>query len=245
MSREHDLAKTFVELASVDSGESDGSRQLNVLVRGCVETLGWTAAAALLPDQNDKLRLAAAAPEGCPALDLLGELEEQGRLANCYLAGRSDHVDLTSSSNRSPSLKAAGASADSVHIFPLRAAAQTIGSFALFGKPSGDAGVLALATGLAEAAVLSILRARRTSAVERTVRQLQTALDSRVVIEQAKGVLAAIEHPGELDMQRAFEALRTYARSNRAKISAAARDIIAGTVRPEIILTATKPHRHK
>ena len=62
----------------------------------------------------------------------------------------------------------------------------------------------------------------RTDLVER-VNQLQTALDSRIVIEQAKGMLAAWH---ELPLERAFDILRRGARSHQMRIHDLARRVV-------------------
>jgi AmiR/NasT family two-component response regulator len=67
-----------------------------------------------------------------------------------------------------------------------------------------------------------------THLAEKT-RQLETALESRVVIEQAKGIIAG-RHA--VDLQTAFDVLRRAARSNRLKLHHLAERVIAESETP-------------
>jgi len=112
----------------------------------------------------------------------------------------------------------------SVHVLPLRRRAATVGALALFGEAAGKADVR-LAQAVADIAAVGLLQARALRRSEELTRQLQRALDSRVVIEQAKGVLA--ERLG-MNMGAAFAALRGYARSHNTRVSELALSIVDG-----------------
>ena len=83
-------------------------------------------------------------------------------------------------------------------------------------------------------ATIGILQQRSTQRVSLEAEQLQQALSSRVVIEQAKGVLAEF---GGVGMETAFDSLRTYSRSRNLKISEVAHDLVQRTLGPEAILS--------
>jgi AmiR/NasT family two-component response regulator len=111
----------------------------------------------------------------------------------------------------------------------MRLRGNTIGALNLFraevGAPSqGDARV---AQALADVATIGILQERTVREAQTTTAQLQTALDSRIAIEQAKGVLA---ERGHIDMDEAFRALRAYTRSGNHRLSDVARGVVQGTV---------------
>lgn len=119
----------------------------------------------------------------------------------------------------------------SVHVLPLCRRAETIGALALFRDTAGETAVR-LAKAVADIAAVAITQARALRRADELAKQLQHALDSRVVIEQAKGVLA--ERLG-LDMGAAFTALRGYARSHNTRVSDLATAIVDGTFDTDLL----------
>lgn len=87
---------------------------------------------------------------------------------------------------------------------------------------------------MADIATIAILQQRAIHEAHRTVEQLRVALTSRVLIEQAKGVLA--ERSG-LAMDEAFERLRAYARGGNHRMSDVAEALLEGTLTPEALQT--------
>jgi len=118
---------------------------------------------------------------------------------------------------------------------PLRLRKQTIGALNLFGRNPGELSSddVALAQGLADTATIGILHERAMRKGEILSEQLQTALNSRVIIEQAKGVLAA---SGQLSMEAAFKTLREYARRNNLRLSDVARALAERRLEPTVVL---------
>ena len=112
-----------------------------------------------------------------------------------------------------------------MHALPLRLRGRAIGALNLFGGMPGPLPELDLALGqaLADVATIGILQERAIRHGEVLNEQLQSALNSRVIIEQAKGVLAQY---GELAPAVAFERLRHYARSHNLKLADLARRIV-------------------
>jgi GAF domain-containing protein len=145
--------------------------------------------------------------------------------------------DLVAETTRWPSfaLAAREAGFSSVHALPLRLRDQTIGAMNLFhnGSRRFDDADLRTAQALADVATIGILQHRAAHHSALLAEQLQTALNSRLVIEQAKGVLA---ERGQLDMDAAFELLRRYARDNRTGLSNTARQIVQRELHPETVL---------
>jgi GAF domain-containing protein len=122
-----------------------------------------------------------------------------------------------------------------VHALPLRLRDQTIGAMNLFhnGSRSFEDAELRTAQALADVATIGILQHRAAHRSAQIAEQLQTALNSRLIIEQAKGVVA---ERGQLEMDAAFDLLRRYARTNRIGLSDTARRIVQRDLDPDIVL---------
>src|SRR4029453_3421720 len=116
----------------------------------------------------------------------------------------------------------------SVHAVPMRLRAEVIGALNLFDTEPGalDEGKLRIGQALADVATIGLLQQRAIHRRDTLTEQLQTALNSRVLIEQAKGVLAERLH---LDMAEAFTLLPSGARSHNRRLSDLAQAIVDGT----------------
>ncbi|QVI19199.1 ANTAR domain-containing protein [Nocardia tengchongensis] len=90
------------------------------------------------------------------------------------------------------------------------------------------------ARALADTATIGILQERAIHRADLLTEQLQGALIKHVTIEQAKGVLAQV---GKVDMDQAFQALRSYGRHRSTRLSDVARQLVNGEIRPQSILT--------
>jgi GAF domain-containing protein len=199
------------------SDEFDLDGFLRLLVNRCVQVLDVPAAGVVIVDHG-----MIASHE--PLLPVLRH--EESPLQDCCRDGRPVAVPDLAEGTRWPAFAgdAHGAGFASVHVLPLCRRAETIGALALFRDATGNADVR-LAQAVADLAAVCILQARALRRSDELARQLQHALDSRVVIEQAKGVLA--ERMG-LGMGAAFAALRTYARSHNTRVSELALSIVDG-----------------
>jgi len=104
---------------------------------------------------------------------------------------------------------------------------QTIGALNLFRAEPGplDPAGLRIGQALADVATIGLLHERNVRRRETVAEQLQAALNSRVIIEQAKGKLA---ERLSIDMDRAFTMLRDYARSSNQRLTNVARDFVNG-----------------
>jgi hypothetical protein len=127
-----------------------------------------------------------------------------------------------------------------VHALPLRLRSETIGGLNLFGSTAGALSPHALRVGqaLADVATIGILQERALRRQEVLAEQLQGALNSRVVIEQAKGMLA---ERGQIDLSQAFALLRAHARTSQQRLSDLARDVVNGTTLPGGLLDPGRP----
>jgi hypothetical protein len=126
-----------------------------------------------------------------------------------------------------------------VHALPMRLRSEVIGALNFFDTSPGalDQGKLRIGQALADVATIGLLQQRALHRSGVVTEQLQSALNSRVLIEQAKGILAERLH---LDVADAFALLRGGARNHNRRLSDLARAIIEGT---EQIPPASTPGR--
>jgi len=228
--REHRLAAVFVTLADTLVGSFDVVGLFDDLANACVELLGVTAAGLMLVDPAGRLRVMASSSERSRLLELLEIQNDEGPCLDCYRGGQSVLApNLATENIRWPnfSVEAARVGFGAVYALPMRLRDETIGALNLFHRESGaltDAR-LQLAQALADVATIGILQQRAVQRGADLADQLQTALNSRLIIEQAKGVLAERER---LDMAAAFDLLRRYARGRGRKLSEVAAAVVSG-----------------
>ncbi len=217
--RESLLSKTFVEL-------------LTLLADRCVEVLDVDAAGLMLVAPEGDLRVMASSSEAMRLLELFELQTEEGPCLDCYRTGQPVvNQDLTTVNGRWPRFapEALAAGFHSVHALPLRVHDKIIGALNLFHAERGEINAVDLAVAQAFADVASIAILQYRAALESQVlnEQLHHALNSRVVIEQAKGMVAERK---DLDMEQAFSVLRSYARNHNLRLADVARDVIIGTL---------------
>jgi GAF domain-containing protein len=226
--REGKLVHAFVALADTLVDDYDVVEFAQELVENCVSLLDVDSAGLMLDDLRGGLQMLASTSEQTRMLELLQIQSDAGPCLQAYRTGQQVLVDdLGSDTARWPEF-ATRASAEgfgSVVAIPLRLRSERIGALNLFRRGTGmmtDSDLL-VAQALADVATIGILHQRVLTRGALVNSQLQTALNSRVLIEQAKGVLA--ERQG-LDMDQAFVQLRTMARSNNRHLSDTARAVI-------------------
>jgi GAF domain-containing protein len=236
------LADVFVEMADTLVDDFDMIEFLHVLTARCVELLGVSAAGLLLTDQQNTLQVVAASSERTRLLELFQLQTDQGPCVDCFRTGQPVSVADLPSAGRWPAFAAAAAEVGfaAVHAMPMRLRTEVIGALNLFDTTPGTLAEAKLRIGqaLADVATIGLLQQRAIHRRDTLTEQLQTALDSRVLIEQAKGVLAERLH---LDMDEAFTLLRGYARNHSRRLSDLAQAVVNGTdqIPPA---TATSPH---
>jgi GAF domain-containing protein len=223
------LAETFVELADSLVDEFDALDLLNVLVERCVDLLGVSAAGLLFADGQDQLRLTVSSSESARLLDLYQLQNDEGPCLECYRSGQPVSAPrLDEVNERWPRFADAAMREGLVSVFalPLRLRGRVIGALNLFGTTAGalDDGMTRVAQAMADVATIAILQERLGKQRELLNEQLQAALDSRVVIEQAKGVLAA--HLG-VEVEEAFHLMRQRSRSERRRLIVVATEVVA------------------
>jgi hypothetical protein len=221
LDRERRLAETFVELADTLVADFDVIDFLQVVAGRCVELLDVAAAGLVLADGGGSLVTVAASDERARLLELFEIQNDEGPCRDCYRqAAAVVNVDLDGALERWPRFAphAITAGFGSANALPLRLRNQVIGSLNLFHtSAAGLSGEqLRLAQALADAATIGILQQRTIHQGEVVAGQLQAALTSRVVIEQAKGVLA---ERLQISPDDAFQVLRSAARSRNRLLS--------------------------
>jgi GAF domain-containing protein len=235
--REQAVSQAFVALADTLVDDYDIIDMLDQLVTHSVALLAADAAGIMLGDSRRQLRVVAASSDDAALMELLQLQNEQGPCLDCYRTATAVRVPDLTVGDQWPAFAAAVAQAGgfrSVHALPLRLRGESIGALNLFHRrpgplPDPD---LALGQALADVATIGILQERAIRRGEVVTEQLQTALNSRVVVEQAKGVLA--QHHG-VDMDVAFDRLRMYSRNRNLRLAEVARQLAAGDLNPAAI----------
>jgi GAF domain-containing protein len=227
------LLETFVKLADTLVADYDVVDLLQMLVDTCRDVLDTTAAGILLADESGELELVASTSEASRLVEMMQLSAEQGPCIESFRSGRRVSVPDIADSNpewwqfRGSALRQGFRSMDAL---PLRLREATIGTLNLLRASSGPAPDedIAAAQAFADVATIGILheRALRESAV--LTEQLQSALNSRIVIEQAKGV---VSHTRGVSIDEAFALIREHARSHGTGLSVVAAQIVDRTLR--------------
>jgi GAF domain-containing protein len=224
------LSETFVELTDTMVADFDLIDFLHVLTSRSVELLNVSAAGLLLADPRGELRVVAASSEAARLLELFQLQSDEGPCLECFRSGQPVSVADLSAGQRWPQFAAAaeGAGFRAVQALPMRLRDQVIGALNLFRATAGpfDAEAVHVGQALADVATIGLLHERNMRRSDTLNEQLQAALNSRVIIEQAKGKLAERLN---IDMDRAFTMLRDYARNNNQHLTNVARDFVVGT----------------
>lgn len=221
-------AQTFVELADTLVADFDVIDLLQTLAERCVDLLDVDAAGILLADPRGSLTLVAASTEQVRLLELFQLQEAEGPCLDCYHSGRMVSCpDLAAPPQQWPRFAAEARRAGfaAVQAFPLRLRDQVLGAVNLFGSATGafSPESISVAQALADVATIGITHERTLRRHQLVTEQLQHALNSRIVIEQAKGMLA---ERGQINVADAFALLRTYARNHNQQLSTVARQVI-------------------
>lgn len=231
MTRERQLVETFVEVADTLVDDFDIIDFLLTLAGRCVRLLDVDAAGIMLIDQRGHLHAAAASTESARLVELFELQTDAGPCVDCCRTGSPVvNADLEANHERWPRFAEAAQASGfvAVHALPLRLRETVIGALNLF---SAESRVLTeddirAGQALADVATIGILAQRGLHQAELLAEQLQSALTSRVVIEQAKGVLAERR---QISVDEAFILLREHARNHNARLSDVARDVAEGS----------------
>ncbi|MFC9970259.1 GAF and ANTAR domain-containing protein [Spirillospora sp. NPDC127200] len=240
---ERRVAETFVELADTLVAGFDVIDLLHTLAERCAELPGVDAAGIMLADQRGALAFAAASDQQARLMELLQLQEQQGPcLDACHSGRQTTCADLAARPSRWPDFTGTAQHYfAAMHALPLRLRDQRLGAMGLFSAVRGglEPGTLAIAQALADVAAIGIVHQQILHQHPLITEQLQGTLNSRVLIEQAKGVLAA-RHG--ITPDQAFVRLRTYARSRARRLTDVAADVLDDVVD---ITEPAGPSRHR
>lgn len=230
MSGEERLSRVFVELADTLVADFDVIEFLHTLTERCTDLLQVDATGILLTDQQDSLQLVAASTLEVKQLELFQLQSDQGPCVDCFTTGEPvSCADLRAVPQRWPDFASAAAEAGfvAVHALPMRLRQRVIGALNLFNAAPVDLDetTIAVCRAFADVATIGILSERAAREQNLLSQQLQAALNTRIIIEQAKGLLAERR---DLSMDQAFITLRAYARSNGRKLTDVALALIEG-----------------
>ena len=242
-SREAWLAATLVELADTLVDEFDMVDFLSLLAQRCVELFGAVEAGLMLADPAGNLRYMASSSERAKILELFELQNEEGPCLDCFRTGEQVvNQRLSDPSGRWPrfSVKAKAAGFVSAHALPLRVRGRIIGAINLFHSQDQhlDPRDVAFGQAMADIATIGILQARAITEASVLAGQLQGALDSRILLEQAKGRLA---ERAEVGLDEALSRLRGYSRRHNRRLSEVAGAFLAGELGAEELSPETAP----
>ncbi len=233
-SREARLNAAFVMVADTLTAHYDVVDLLHRLVSECTVIVGATAGGLMLTDPRGALQLVASTDESAELVELMQLAAGTGPCMDCFATGTAVSVgDIGESGQAWPDFRAAALQQGfhAVHATPMRLRGDVIGTMNLFRVArevltERDAAVV---QALADVATIGVLQQRIATESHLVAAQLQRALDSRVVIEQAKGALAQTLG---MTMESAFGALRSYARRKNLTLLAVATAVTSRSLSP-------------
>ena len=234
MTRESDVVQTLVDIADTLVDDYDVVDMLTGVADRCVSVLGVSAAGVMLAAPAGDLNLVASSSEAMRLLELFELQAEEGPCLDAFRTGEPvEHQNLEIGTGRWPSFSAAALQAGfkSALALPLRLRKLTLGALNLLSatrEPMTEADVI-VARAFADLAALSIVQHRTSVDAQRLNEQLSVALTSRIVIEQAKGVIS--ERAG-VDLAEAFSRLRAFARGSNLHLTDVAQAALDGTLDP-------------
>ncbi|HEY5265694.1 MAG TPA: GAF and ANTAR domain-containing protein [Acidimicrobiales bacterium] len=232
MARESLLIATLVELADNLVDDYDVIDVLTLLSDRCVQAIDVDAAGVMLASPGGELQFVASSSESMRVLELFQIQANEGPCVDCFRDGHAIiNSSLIDTNGRWPLFtpRALEEGFRSVHCLPLRLRGRTIGALNLFRSLQGplDNDDVVVAQGLADVATIAILQHRSTLDADALNDQLSGALNSRIIIEQAKGIISQSE---SCDMDEAFGRLRAQARNHNDGLTSIAIRVVDGTL---------------
>ena len=226
-SRESRIATAFVAVADTLTTDFDVVDLLHTLVEKCTQILDTDAGGLMLVDETGQLQLMTSTSEGADFVEIMQLNADSGPCIDCFTTGMPVSVAniRESGSTWSAFQKAALQSGfNAAHATPLKLRGQVIGTMNLFSTSVGALGERdsAVAQALADVATIGILQERVVREGTILAEQLHSALDSRILIEQAKGMVA---HSLSIDMDEAFAVIRAHSRRNNLTIRSVSQGI--------------------
>lgn len=236
------LAHVFVELADTLIENFDVVDFLQTLTDRCVEMLSTDASGLMLTDQRGGLQLMTATLERARVLELFELQVQEGPCLDCFTTGDAiTNIQLTEAraNERWPMFAPAAVEAGFAvtHALPMRLRGRVIGALNMFNDQQvrlSDSDV-AVGQAMADVATIGLLHQRNTNEQTILSEQLQTALHSRILVEQAKGAVAAL---AGVSVAEAFKTMRAHARRNNLPLTDVAASVVDGTITKDMLVSA-------
>ncbi|GAA0805007.1 GAF and ANTAR domain-containing protein [Spirilliplanes yamanashiensis] len=225
----HRLAAAFVDVADTLIDEFDLLEFLHMVAERTASLVGAASVGLLLADERGALEFVAASDENTALLELFAMQTREGPCLDAFRTGQPViDVRLGDAADRWPRFapRATAAGFTAVHALPLRLRRQVIGALNVFGSPAGgtfDPADVPVIQALADVAAIGLLQERTIRRGEILSEQLQGALNSRIVIEQAKGAVAQAHG---VSVDEAFVVLRAHARRHNRRLTDVARLVV-------------------
>ncbi len=233
------LLEVFVEVADTLVADYDIIDFLHRLADNISEVAGAEAVGLLLSDHLDQLQFMAASSDGARYLELFQLQNREGPCLDCFRTGVPVTVDdLSAAGGRWPVFapKATRDGFNSVHAFPMRLRENVIGALNVFSTaplPLEETDVRTIQA-LADVATIAIIQQQSLTAAETLTEQLQGALNSRVVVEQAKGL---VSRSRDIGVDEAFDVMRTHSRNHGLRLSDVALALVNRELDPDVLGT--------
>lgn len=198
------LAAIFVEVADTLVDDFDLIEFLHMLTDRAGDLVSAASVGLVPADQRGRLEFMAGSDENVTLVELFQLQARQGPCLEAFRTGKPViNVDLGAATARWPRFapRAAAAGFQSVHAFPLRVRSQVIGALNVFGDTKGGdftGADVPIMQALADVAAIGLLQERAIRRSEVLNDQLQEALNSRVVIEQALVANSALLSQGSV-----------------------------------------------
>jgi transcriptional regulator with GAF, ATPase, and Fis domain len=237
MRNERDVLRALVEVADTFVADYDVVEFLHRLTVRCVVLLDVDEAGVMLADGTGVLRYLASSSEQMRIVELLELQHDEGPCLDAYMHGR---VTVTAraeeAEHRWPQFAshARDAGLESLAGVPMRLRRDRIGALNLFAREPGGLSQddEHIAQAMADVATIGVLQARAIHDGQVITAQLQSALESRIAIEQAKGIIAEYM---SISVDDAFTLLRNHARMHNDKLTEVARRVISSALRPDAL----------
>jgi len=229
--REASLVRTLVELADNLVDDFDVIDVLTVLSDRCVEVLDVDSAGVMLAAPGGQLQVVASSSVAMRGLEMFELQANEGPCLDCFISGEPIvNLELSALDDRWPRFarRAVVDGFHSVHALPMHLRGITVGALNMFRVDTGslhEEDVL-VAQALADVATIAIIQHQASVSAAVLNSQLSEALNSRIIIEQAKG---KVSEASGLDMDRSFQRIRNHARNHNLRLTELARGIAEGT----------------
>jgi GAF domain-containing protein len=240
--RESQIGEAFVAVADTLTKDFDVVDLLHTLVEQCNRILHTDAGGLMLVDGVGRLQLMTSSSEAAEFVEVMQLNAESGPCIDCFTTESAISVPDITAASLWPAFRSAALQQGflSVHATPLKLRGTVIGTLNLFRAREGalDERDAALAQALSDVATIGILQERLIKEGTLLAEQLHRALDSRILIEQAKGMIA---HSLSVTMEEAFDIIRSHARNHNVTIRAVALGISGRTLSIRNVALAAGP----